>query len=102
MKETAVYENEREEKPYCGSKWDAPCLCQGMPTAENKLIPAASKQLSTTEYHKGDWWQVCRKDFSLSATVGTCMSLKKNFLPCSDHLTSWQQQFFQALGLGLI
>lgn len=55
MKETAVYENEREEKPYCGSKWDAPCLCQGMPTAENKLIPAASKQLSTTEYHKGDW-----------------------------------------------
>lgn len=50
MKETAVYENEREEKPCCGSKGDAPCFCQGMPTAESKL-----KQLSTTEYHKGDW-----------------------------------------------
>lgn len=43
---------------------------------------------------------LCRKDFSLSATVGTCTSLK-NFLPYSNHLAYWHLRFFQTFVLGL-
>lgn len=76
MKEIAVYNEEREKNPCCGSKWTAPC--QGMPTAVNlSCLENSFPRLNITEATD---LLLCRKVSSLSAAVGICTSLK-NFLP---------------------